>query len=275
MIKKRNMQKKWGWLCDEMRKGVKGMEYQCGFVVFMDILGFKNYVCNESRKVDNVFSIFEFSEKIQYLYNTSDLQGVKIGFFSDSFVLTTSEKNASSFSAIMIAAHLINLYVFKNTGLCTRGAVVIGEFYHEKGIVFGPGIVKAYLLENERAKFVRMIVDDDILNIYNNSAMIQKTLDGYYELNWFMLAINDCVENDDYQREKGLELAKKYRETLIELLKKHKDSSVYEKYISLIPLFNKFCYLMDQYKNQGGYLDLVIKDIEMNTFWGTSTINLV
>lgn len=237
------------------------MEYQKGLVVFMDILGFKNYICNEKKEVDKIFSIFNFAEKIKYLYNTSNMNGVQIEFFSDSFVLTTKEVSAASFFSIMTACLFVNMQLFKETGLCTRGAVVIGEFYHEQGIVFGPGVVKAYLLESEKAKYIRMIIDEDVAEVVNNATIVHRAKDGYSEFNWFMWLIQDSVKDNEYQREKGIELANKYRESLLELIRKYKDTSVYDKYLSLIYLYNHFCNIMEHC--QGGYLELIIKDSEL------------
>ncbi len=237
------------------------MKYEKGLVVFMDILGFKNYICNEKKEVGKIFSIFNFAEKIKYLYNTSNMNGVKIEFFSDSFVLTTTEVSMDSFVSIMISCLLVNMQLFKETGLCTRGAVVIGEFFHEQGIVFGPGIVNAYLLESEKAKSIRMLVDENVVKVVNNTAIIQRSKDGYNELNWFMLLIQDSVKDNEYQREIGIELANKYRESLLELIRKYKDTSVYDKYLSLIYQYNNFCNIMEQC--EGGYIELTIKESDL------------
>lgn len=233
------------------------MKYHRGFVAFMDILGFKNYLCNEDNEIDKVYSIFDFTEKISYLFNTSDIKGIKIEFFSDSFVLTTEEESIGAFTVLLMACHMINLHLFQITKLCTRGAITRGDFCHEKGMVFGPGVVKAYMLESTEAKFVRMIVDEEVTRILNNSLFINKAEDGYFEVNWFMLAIQDSEKEDGYHKEIGLELAIKYKNAILDLLEKNRNTQVYYKYLPIIKLFNNFCNFMDNYKD-GGYKEFLI-----------------
>ena len=237
-----------------------GMEYQKGFVVFLDILGFKEFICTKENEVKKVFSIFDFSEKIRHLYNDKNLNGVKIEFFSDSFVLTTEAVSVEAFSMIMIACHLLNLHIYKETGLCTRGAIVIGKFYHAKGIVFGPGIINAYQLENQKAKYIRMLVDKEVADFINNPIMIQKSSDGYYHYNWYVLAIQDCFKDGIFQKDKASVLARKYRDILTELLSQYRNTEVYEKYFWLTYLYNDFCRILNQYDEQGEYIELLIEE---------------
>ena len=245
-----------------MRFGGNDMKYQQSLVVFMDILGFKEYVLKECEELDGIYSIFEFAKKIQYLYDTSELHGVKIGFFSDSFVLTTTDISKSGFMSLMIACHMINICLFKGIHLCSRGAVTIGRVYHHEGIVFGPGVVKAYEMERDKAKFVRMLVDEEVVQVVNNFVLTPKTEDGYYELNWFMIAIQDGVKSGEYQHEKSIELAKRYRGYLLELIEEYKSTRIYEKYKSLVELFNKFCCNMAISSRDNSYIELAIKEDE-------------
>lgn len=233
------------------------MKYHRGFVAFMDILGFKNYLCNEDNEIDKVYSIFDFAEKISYFFNTSNINGVKIEFFSDSFVLTTEEVSMDAFTVLLMACHMINLQLFKKTKLCTRGAITIGDFFHEKGIVFGPGVVKAYTLESTEAKFVRMIIDEEVTKFVNSPLLINQAADGCFEINWFMLAIQDSEKEDGYHEEIGLELTRKYKNAILDLLEKNRNTQVYYKYLPIIKLFNNFCNIMEHYKD-GGYKGFLI-----------------
>ncbi|MBQ6929246.1 MAG: hypothetical protein IJN27_02950 [Oscillospiraceae bacterium] len=66
------------------------MNYTEGYVAFIDILGFSQYVSNEDS-VDGTYELFEFMDKFCFLFNTSPELKINVSFFSDSIVLTTDE----------------------------------------------------------------------------------------------------------------------------------------------------------------------------------------
>jgi hypothetical protein len=47
-------------------------------------------------------------------------------------------------------------------GILTRGGVVQGGAYHNGRVLFGPGIVEAYNLEREVAKYPRIVVSEEV-----------------------------------------------------------------------------------------------------------------
>ena len=48
--------------------------------------------------------------------------------------------------------------------LARRGGVAIGDIYHDDEAVFGPGLVRAYDIESNVAKFPRIVVDHEVLD---------------------------------------------------------------------------------------------------------------
>lgn len=56
---------------------------------------------------------------------------------------------------------------FLSEGFLVRGGATLGKVYYEseRSLIFGPGINRAFTLENDIAKFPRIIVDDCIVDL--------------------------------------------------------------------------------------------------------------
>lgn len=54
-----------------------------------------------------------------------------------------------------------------NYSIFIRGAIVCGKIFFSDNYIFGDGLVKAYSLENEMAVVPRIILDKEVLNIFN------------------------------------------------------------------------------------------------------------
>lgn len=235
--------------------------YSEGFIVFMDILGFSAYV-EKNKSIIKLKKINDFTEKIMSLYNSNNISGIKIAFFSDSFVLTTEEKTVQSFNSLMIACHLINISIFNSIGLFTRGAVTFGEFYHEDNIAFGPGIIQAYRIEDNDSKYVRMVIAENVEKMLDTwdckGAWIQRASDGFWYFNWYMLSLDDAIEKDGFNFNKAEEIMNQNRKIILEILEKYQDSSVYNKYLWLIEEFNECCKVMIS-KSLNNYSKFIIE----------------
>jgi hypothetical protein len=57
-------------------------------------------------------------------------------------------------------------------GILVRGGLTIGEMYWQNDLVFGPGLVRAYELEKDLARFPRIVIDAEILQELRRSPRI-------------------------------------------------------------------------------------------------------
>ena len=48
-------------------------------------------------------------------------------------------------------------------GCLLRGGVTIGPLFHENGVVFGGGLVQAYRMESDGARYPRIIVSQSVI----------------------------------------------------------------------------------------------------------------
>lgn len=140
--------------------------YSKRVVVFMDILGFKNIVgnANEKDKLFKVMNYLKWLSRDNYKGPLSEYDiGKELTVFSDSIVISydVNSLKGSVFYILLDIIHIQLDLAFK--GVIVRGGVSIGDLYHEKEIIFGPAMIKAYQLESLKAKYPRIIVDKDVI----------------------------------------------------------------------------------------------------------------
>ncbi len=185
-------------------KDRKKYKYEERIVVFLDILGFKEFIENTlvGNQIENVsrarkmfFNIRDNFDMDEKHWKVS--KSLKTIQFSDSIIITfkVTEEDQVFYSLEDIQILLIELVKF---GLLVRGAIVKGKVYHDERIVFGPGIVDAVMKE-KAAKFPRVILDREIIQtavkykgkhqtfrsvIQSLSGIINKDEDGIYYIDY-------------------------------------------------------------------------------------------
>ena len=139
------------------------VKYKKCIVVFLDILGFKKIV--ETEKLAPFFSdLFSAINNLTQLgLKNMHLTDLKTAVLSDSFIASVPFKRAS-FNKILRFIFVVQ-YMLLQEGIVARGAITIGNLYHENNIVFGPALVNAYLLQEHNAIFPRTIIDEETLKI--------------------------------------------------------------------------------------------------------------
>ena len=149
-------------------------DYRKHIVAFVDILGFKAMIDQiEAGTLHHGFlnQCLSFSERL-------GRGQLKFTIMSDAIVIsrefearrtkiagrprwkpfTTEENVKGIFSTLSLLS-----ISFLRMGVFVRGAVTIGNLYHRGNVVFGDGLVKAYLLETNKAVFPRIIVSPELL----------------------------------------------------------------------------------------------------------------
>ena len=222
------------------------MEYKLGYVAFIDILGFSNYVSDESNG-EKIKSFFSFVKKLCYLYDTSPELKTEVVSFSDSMVITSD-----NLDSIMIVIMLAECYLKDSLGLLFRGGIVYGKYYHEDNITFGPAVIMAYKLENI-ASYSRIIIDKGILNEDDECELIYKDIDGFYCINPFGYVFHMGIEYGGdklvYPEDISgtiLSNIKNYRKELEESIHKWRGTLVVEKYLWRVRPFNYTCKLISE-----------------------------
>jgi hypothetical protein len=135
-------------------------------VAFIDILGFRDLVsrmiAGEAELIQTVLSAFTAVERIEKQtycdVGRATMPTKEMTFFSDCIAISDVEEN---FFVVVLAARSLHQH-FLLRGILTRGAIARGPTYHDKRIIFGEGLNRAYELERRAAVYPRIIVTDDI-----------------------------------------------------------------------------------------------------------------
>jgi len=198
-----------------------GIEYDVRLIAFVDILGFKNIV---SKSIDDkgflsfihktISSISGdaiedgaynnlpylpldgsktkeelpviFPEHPDFYSKARDKWPISVTQFSDCIVISAS---VNIHGACQLLLRTINELMdsFFDRGILLRGGISIGKIIHESGgILFGPGLIKSYLLESNKAKYPRIVVSHksriefEKLFHYSYLELFRESTDGYY-----------------------------------------------------------------------------------------------
>jgi len=151
------------------------MKYTNKFLLYIDILGFTHYISESVTDNDllrRLFSAIEKPSKIeseQYiLLDIGDLSQteVEISHFSDTVVLTTEDSYRGLLYLLMYSIKVY--YRLIKLNLYFRGSIVSGQIIHTKDNIIGPSLIKAYNLEQNIAKYPRVIIDESALYLIDN-----------------------------------------------------------------------------------------------------------
>ena len=216
------------------------MEYTEGYLAFLDILGFSQYV-NKEENGQATADLFDFVKKLCWFFNTSPELHIQISFFSDTIIMTTNELDH-----LILPINIAESYLKKSLGLLFRGGIVYGKYYHKDGVTFGPAVVAGYELE-KKAIYSRILIDEKIDKLKDNISYFVD-IDGCTCFNpfgmFFMEIVASAPEGMVYPDNIEKELIEKFSKSRDELLlqiKKHKGSKVVDKYLWRIRAYNNVC----------------------------------
>ena len=185
------------------------MKYSQKYILFADVLGFSKYIdstVDDNRTSELRIRTFanlilflkgqygipieddtENDVSIKALRRKKYLENVSITQFSDSFIISR-ETDANNIMELLLDACYIWLWG-TYFGFLFRGAITFGKIVHNNDFVFGPGFIHAYNLENKKAKYPRIIIDDAIIDnfLVNDKCtpLIKKDDDGLYYIDTF------------------------------------------------------------------------------------------
>ena len=183
------------------------MDYEDRLIIYIDILGFSNFVnytsqtrINTSEKIERIDKLLAmirhfFKEEHQVLQLSKTRQSTS---FSDLIVISISLEEIDNMDIEIYEV----FYLLLNAtirGFLLRGAIVYGKLIHTKDVIFGPGLIDAYNKEKTIAKYPRIIIDDVIVadlkdlpekskNAKSCEQIISRDTDGIYYIDFLKSA---------------------------------------------------------------------------------------
>lgn len=175
------------------------MNYEDSIIAYIDILGFKKYI-EETTLNGNQNELYRILFKFKDLANSHPLKRPDrhSTHFSDLIIISCPINKSSIEDLLNDLLELTHSLI--DSKLFLRGIIIKGKILHQNGIIFGPGLIDAYLLEKEKVIFPRIIVEKEIVTNFklvseSNSvkySYIQKKhlldmdpFDGQYFINYF------------------------------------------------------------------------------------------
>ena len=200
--------------------------YENRVVAFVDILGFKEAVINESKAEKILGALTAIKDHVDshtasdYYTRFKGVLDTEITAFSDSVVISGQESQAIVvyFDALRFSGMLIN------SGFLCRGAISFGKLYHRNGVLFGQAFIDAYHAETKRSIFPRIIVDPEVERVIIESEnepdefmhLLKRDFDGELYINLVMLnhffnqpdhlvsALNDIIDMNSECHDKAV-----------------------------------------------------------------------
>lgn len=227
-------------------------EYEECYVAVLDLLGFKNKIINLSceeiasiyDKMNLNYSVFKNNESI---VEYGELHKM---ILSDTivFYIKTTVKNALVALIATCSYFQINL-LSESDPIMLRGAIVKGNVYRSGDIIFGQGVVDAYLLEENVAKYPRIILSKKTVKEYTNydnkvgdfkDMYLFEDIDLFYSIDYLFHFYSIRGEKDSW---------KNFARHVYDVIDYETSPSIRDKYIYVYNLIGKAIDKYKAYKN--------------------------
>jgi hypothetical protein len=172
----------------------RNVQYERCLIVYIDILGFKQKI--ETRSANHISRcirvITEAVEPSCFKSTFPKLPSENFVNFSDLCVLWFPLEDPKKLPPMgWLNSHILKLvhaqsWLLFDEELLIRGGVTIGPLAKSYGQIFGRGLIRAYELESQQAKYPRILVDECVLEEFHRNPS---------------LCVNDPETDAGYMRE--------------------------------------------------------------------------
>lgn len=209
------------------------------YIAFLDILGFKELI--KTKSCDELYSIFteKMKKHTSKIYKGAkeiiNLNDVKLKVMSDSICFFVDSKIQNSLFGLILTCAEFQAELLKySKPILSRGAIVKGKLYANGDIIFGPGFVDAYIMEEQKATYPRIIMT---INTFDSAKCNTDDCIANYLSNLVYRDTDDFITIDSLEVFEGFDTDGTYCKNLynhiLNALNTTEDNSVREKYLYL------------------------------------------
>lgn len=191
------------------------INYKNSLVCFIDLLGFKDEIDSggDPSLIHDVLHGAKINEsneasvKVEKIGQETRFQVfTKVTTFSDCIVMSFSDGDfdhslladwvKSAFIQFWDSICQFSMYAMRR-GFVLRGGLTIGDVFHDRGIIFGPAMNRAYELESKSAKYPRIAISDLLLSKLNEDTkqkyLKQDLSDGIFYIDFLKSLVDENI----------------------------------------------------------------------------------
>jgi len=157
-------------------------EMKFHYVAFLDILGFKAMVENELKSGEGFYlrKLYNCHQKARSIFETDpELSVIQ---FSDSIVISRPYSKCY-FESFVERICVYQGYLLEE-GLLCRGGIAVNQHFNDESFTFSAGLIDAYMVESKSAKYPRVVVSSDVVELVFSEGDVSGSLikedDGLY-----------------------------------------------------------------------------------------------
>jgi hypothetical protein len=186
----------------DLRKEAK---YERRVVIFYDVLGWRAHIQRAGERSEDINLLRRVALKMVRAPQMKRDFDLRVSTFSDNVVL--SQRPDPATTPMLLQQLGIWQLGAAISGFLLRGGVTIGDIIHEDEIVFGPGLNRAYHLQDRVAIYPRFVVDTDCLAEYGNLGSLCATENRIHFIDPFRLAFCQHLRSAKYESSEALATA--------------------------------------------------------------------
>ena len=175
------------------------------YIAYFDILGYKDFFANQPEKAEEFLNVIHQAvnqalASVQALHQSPMISQIakmvfKIKVFSDNFLIcletTETENDPVRLLTLIQTVADIQIALINDYGLFVRGCIIKGDISFNDDYVFGKGLIDAVYFEGKVAKYPRIIISRDIVEVLTANNLYNQE-----DVNW-MNSMGERIKNNE------------------------------------------------------------------------------